>query len=134
TEVLRSLETWKDSIAQDHGEYTHRLQWLAAQIGLEFPLERIKHLYKYATSHEPTMMARNNGKNDKTFLWDLLVDVFQNNGVYKATVDMKTLVDVAVVTDSFRSPNHVTLALTQGSMDTPFMTAYMHSSLAKVQI
>ena len=135
-EVLQNLETWKDSIAQDHGEYTHRLQWLAAQIGLNIPMDRIKHLYKNATSHEPTMMRGNSGEEEKSkaFLWDLLVDVFQNNGQFKTQTDMKKLLPVAIVTDSFRSPNHVTLALTQGSMKTPFMTAYMHSSLAKVQI
>jgi hypothetical protein len=133
--VVSAKETWKDSIAADHGEYTHRIQWLTIAVGLELSFEKVGHLYSHAVDPEPVKMGRNRGDPADTYLWDVLVDSFQNNGKYKDHPNAAELFQEAVVTDSFRSPNILNVFLLRDSAGrTPFLTAYLHSSLAKVQI
>ncbi len=43
---LRSCEVWKDSIGIQHGEYTHRLQWLAIAIKFKWDKSLLATLYK----------------------------------------------------------------------------------------
>jgi len=44
--VLRAGEVWKDSIGFDHGEYTHRLQWLAIKCHFDWDQTTCLRLYK----------------------------------------------------------------------------------------
>lgn len=45
-EILRKGEVWKDSIGFEHGEYTHRLQWLAVAVYFQWSKADLLRLYK----------------------------------------------------------------------------------------
>ncbi len=89
-DILKAGEVWKDSIAPTHGEYSHRLQWLA--IAYHFQVDRggltafsaadIIRLYKGSAnamrSKYTEYYATDNaaGKEVASSLWNFLFDCF----------------------------------------------------------
>ncbi|HJR30686.1 MAG TPA: LirA/MavJ family T4SS effector [Pseudomonas sp.] len=90
---------WKDSIAADHGEHSHSLQWLVIARELNGQTTSMAHeLYSRSVDY-----YRRDGRNLTTTLWETLVDCFPSIGG-GAKVGSTT-------TDSYRSPNNVTRLL-----------------------
>src|SRR5262249_14108202 len=60
---------WKDSISPNHGEYTHRLQWLAVAFGvMGFDGKKFLAAYTGSAKHSATM--KDSGGKDRTvYLW-----------------------------------------------------------------
>ena len=127
-EMVDAGEVWKDSLSDKHGEYTHRLQWLAFASALKQPKDTLNAMYKGSIVKSKAKM-RDGKLRDTTLLWDFLVDCFPATGLFNAKTSLKT----HVVTDSFRSPRITTESL-EATTKTPFITSYLRSSKAKLEL
>jgi len=132
-EMVRDMETWKDSIAFDHGEYTHRLQWMAIAFHFNFPNARLKQLYTSSVppGSERADFIESRGDPKPKTMWDFVVDCFSS--VTADHYDPIPAVRTRIVSDGFRSPNVFTRYF-RDCPDTPFISKYLHSSRAKLQL
>jgi hypothetical protein len=135
-ERISQGQVWKDSIAADHGEYTHRLQWLAIHYFLTekvgFKKDQFKSFYQ-STIRAGTAKMRNNSEEQEAHLWDFLVDCFDVGAKNIGQRDQVQAVKEYMLSDSFRSPN-VTTGILQVCPQTPFIRSYLVSTRAKLQL
>jgi hypothetical protein len=160
--ILSQGEVWKDSIAATHGEYTHRLQWLAVADHFRFSKEEVMRLYKGSSNQIRSKYSayydEKNLPNTKyaSSLWNFLFDCFAKSAdapviwdgtispvALKADRSSKVLADDEVAllgilracgrSDSFRSPLNVTDMLrTDATMG--LLHAYLSSSQIKTPL
>lgn len=150
--VLRAGEVWKDSIAFNHGEYTHRLQWLAIAKHFEGQYAQSTMLRLYKCSGNPIKSAVRGTIEglqlaDKKVtisgaLWNFLVDCFPTNDqnglsfcpdapiTGSATTDPNTF-KYAGRADSFRSPDRV-MAMLRKETGMTIIHSYVTSSYIKI--
>ncbi len=151
--VLRAGEVWKDSIAFAHGEYTHRLQWLAISehfkrvSGWDGPT--VVRLYKCAANPVksiPKQAIQAAWAADKTVslseaLWNFLVDCFPTNAQAPNQFEPANALAAdeagnpltykyAGRTDSYRSPDTV-MKLLKTNSTMGLIHAYVLSSYMK---
>jgi hypothetical protein len=132
-EMIQNMETWRDSIAFDHGEYTHRLQWMAIVFHFNYSRARLRDLYvgtqKKAVA--PGKMLDSANRERDVYLWDFVVDCFSSVSVN--VYDANGMIETHIVSDSFRSPNNFTRYF-RTCPETPFLRNYLNSSRAKLAI
>ncbi len=91
TEMVGKCEVWKDSISRNHGEYTHRLQWMMIVGMLNLTKDVTQALYTNSVKVSAFPMKDNSGKDRATTtLWDFLVDCFSIDGATLFTQNAKT--------------------------------------------
>ncbi len=137
THMIRTMEVWKDSISLAHGEYTHRLQWLAIWKHFDLTADNFRDLYTNTTFL--TVQSMMGLVQEPQSLWTFLVDCFPVIGANgaaaaNAPADMAAGLNTHVVSDSFRSPTNLTKKLFSTEAQTPLITGYLRSSKAKLQL
>jgi len=139
--LVREGATWKDSISFDHGEYTHRLQWLVIGHIMEangWKRSDLLLLYKDSMTHEAEKdwyppkgkEIPNSTKPMPCYLWDFLVDCFEKI----PAVSPEDLLLHTIRSDSFRSPRNVVKYIMAHQGDYPVLFAYLTSSKAKTEL